>query len=390
MKPTPPLSIYLHIPFCASLCTYCAFNTYEGLDALIPSFVESLAQEIRIVGQLAPDKHIHTVFFGGGTPSLLNPRQIELVLKAIEDVFIIDWDTAEITLEANPNDLHLDYLRSLRQLGLNRLSIGMQSAIPRELVLFNRRHDVQMVIDAVAFARQAQFDNISLDVIYGNPYQSLSDWRITLELAVQLAPNHISLYGLELKGNTPLQLDVNTGRIPAPDDDLAADMYDMATELLDKAGYKQYEISNWSREGWQSQHNLQYWRNLPYLGFGPGAHGFAGGVRYSTVLRPQRYIDLMSKANADYIFPRSPATAKVTKIDKSTEIGETMMMGLRLIEEGIRRDLFRERFGVDVVAYYDAIVHKFINNGLLYVDEDHIRLTPRARLISNIVIREFI
>lgn len=390
MNSTHPLSIYLHIPFCTSLCTYCAFNTYAGLEGDIPAFVDALIKEIYIVGQNAPHKTVHTIFFGGGTPSLLTPSQYEAILKALSDAFIMDWEKLEITLEANPNDLNDDYLRALRRLGLNRLSIGMQSAIARELALFNRRHDVQMVVDAVASARRAQFDNLSLDLIYGNPYQTLADWRTSLALAVELAPEHISLYGLELKGNTPLRIDVDAGRVPRPDDDLAADMYDMATEMLGQAGYSQYEISNWSRQGKQSQHNLQYWYNLPYLGFGPGAHGFANGVRYSNVLRPYRYIDLLSRGGMEYVFPRSPSTAKATVLDIDTEMAETIMMGLRLTDEGIRRARFRERFGVDIVQRYQEVIQRFVAKGLLFVDENRVRLTHQARLISNVVIREFV
>ena len=281
--PFTPLSLYIHIPFCTTKCTYCAFNTYIQMEDLIPAFLEALAREIAGVGAGANKARAHTIFFGGGTPSLLLPDQIADVVQAAGAAFDVDAD-AEVTIEANPNDLTLAYLKMLRAAGVNRLSIGMQSANPAELRLFDRRHDVAAVAESVEAARKAGFDNLSLDLIYGVPDQTLATWRTSLDFALNLQPEHLSLYALSLEAGTPLRAGVETGHVPAPDDDLAADMYELASEMLGAAGYEQYEISNWARPGFQSRHNLQYWLNEPYLGFGPGAHGFAGGVRYSNVL----------------------------------------------------------------------------------------------------------
>ena len=386
MLPSTPLSLYLHVPFCSTRCTYCAFNTYTDMEMLIPAFVDALCHEIAIIGG---PRRVATIFFGGGTPGLLAPRQFERIISAIRDHFDVS-NEAEITLEANPNDLDRDYLARLRAAGLNRLSIGMQSAIASELALFDRRHDHKMVVSAVEAAREAGFTNVSLDLIYSIPQQTLANWRTSLQEALALQPDHLSLYALGLEGGTPLKADVDSGHLPVPDGDLAADMYDLATSTLAAAGYDQYEISNWARPGYESRHNLQYWRNLPYAGLGPGAHGFAAGLRYSTVLGPQKYIRLLQEADGPYTFPRTPVTARAVPVDRDTEIAETLMMGLRLTQEGIQRQRFEARFGVDLVDYHRQVIDRFVDLGMLYVDEHVVRLTEEARFLSNAVIREFI
>ena len=385
-----PLSLYVHIPFCATKCTYCAFNTYVDMHSLIPVYLDALAREIEGVGEEAGNARAHTVFFGGGTPSLLLPDQIARILATIDSSYRLDVD-AEITLEANPNDLTLPYLKMLRAAGVNRLSIGMQSASNEDLRLFDRRHDVASVIDSVGAARTAGFDNLSLDLIYGAPAQTLDRWDSTLDLALSLVPEHLSLYALTLESGTPMRAAVETGHLATPDDDLSADMYELASERLGAAGYAQYEISNWARSGYASRHNLQYWLNLPYLGFGPGAHGFAGGVRYSVVLSPARYIKaLAGGGRSGYRFPVSPAVAEASDVGQEQEISETLMMGMRLTERGIIREEFRQRFGVDLLDLHGTALNRFQQQGLVEIDEDRIMLSTRGRLLSNIVLREFV
>jgi oxygen-independent coproporphyrinogen III oxidase len=245
-----PLSIYVHIPFCTTKCTYCAFNTFINLEHLVEPFVDALIREIKIVahGRGLTHKGVHTIFFGGGTPTLLTPHQFERILRALHDGFDV-LAGAEITTEANPNDLDYGYLAALRGLGINRLSIGMQSANPDELKLFARRHDHEVVTRIMPEVRRAGFDNVNLDLMYGTPYQTLDSWRHTLDETIRFAPEHVSLYALGLEDGTPLKDWVESGRVEAPDDDLAADMYDLATEKLAAAGYAQYEISNWSMPG---------------------------------------------------------------------------------------------------------------------------------------------
>ena len=386
----PSLSIYLHIPFCSTKCTYCAFNTYTDRSNLIDDYISALVNEIHIISQAKPKNTVvHTIFFGGGTPSLLAPKHYANLFDALHTSFSMD-EHVEISLEANPNDLTLEYLQELKQVGFNRLSIGMQTTNTRTLQLFDRQHDTQDVINAVKFARQASFDNLNLDLIFGNPYQTLLDWDSTLTTALSLSPEHFSLYNLELKGGTVLRERVDANVVPQPDDDLSADMYDLAKERLDRAGYQQYEISNWSKSDYQCQHNLQYWRNQDYIGLGAGAHGFANGYRYSNVLLPERYIELLKSDNFDGDFPHMPAVAKSTRVNQETEIADTLMMGLRLTQEGIGLEEFSKRFDIDMATFYERQIQKFSNFGLLELLNDRLRLTEKGYFLSNSVIREFI
>lgn len=384
-----PLSLYLHIPFCATKCSYCAFNTYVQMNDLIPAFVDALCREIELVGAGSGRAGAHTVFLGGGTPSLLLPEQIERILAAIYGAFALEPD-AEVTMEANPNDLTLPYLKMVRAAGINRLSIGMQSAVDEDLRLFERRHDAQAVTDSVHDARAAGFDNLSLDLMYGAPHQPLERWQRSLEAAMQLATEHLSLYALSLEAGTPMRAAVETGHLAAPDDDLAADMYEMASEMLAANGFEQYEISNWARPGRQSRHNLQYWLNAPYLGFGPGAHGFAGGVRYSVLLSPQRYIKALAEADAGVQYPLGPATAESAHVGREQEISETLIMGMRLIGRGIDRREFSARFGQDLLEIHGASIRRYAEAGLLDVSAERVMFTERGRLLSNMVLREFV
>jgi oxygen-independent coproporphyrinogen III oxidase len=386
-----PLSLYIHIPFCSVRCTYCAFNTYTDLGALIPAYVEALCNEIEYLAKYNPYPSIQSVFVGGGTPSLITSEQYRLIFQTIRRNFKLDSD-AEISLESNPNDLSVPYLTELYQLGFNRLSIGMQSATDKILTLFNREHDTQMVCDALSYARQAGFDNVNLDVILGSPYETLDDMKQTIKLLMELKPEHISMYGLELKGGTDLRLKVDSGELPKPDDDLFADMYEYASGIFSENDYQQYEISNWCRPNHECRHNLQYWRNLPYAGVGAGAHGFAGGFRYSTVTSPQRYITtLLDNENHDEMkFPMTPTVAKSTLVGRDDDLYETIMMGLRMTEEGIDRTTFRQRFDIDFVELFPEGVEKFRTIGLLDVDDERVHLTESGRLLSNAVIREFV
>ena len=385
-----PLSIYLHIPFCSTRCTYCAFNTYIDLAPLIPAYVGALCSELSAVAADGPKREVHTVYIGGGTPSLLTPRQFERLLERLRAAFDIS-PTCEISLEANPDDLAVGYLRSLREMGFNRLSIGMQSANPQILRLFDRQHDLSAVASAMDAARRAKFDNVNLDVIFASPGESLANWADTVAAVLDFAPDHVSMYGLELKGGTELRQQVDAGALPQPDDDEFADMYEFASAALERAGYVQYEISNWRRPGKACRHNLQYWRNLPYLGLGAGAHGFAGGYRYSTITSPQRYVESLSERPSTAMdFPLTPAVAKVTLVDKSGDLYDTIMMGLRLTHEGINRLRFEQRFSQDFVAMFPEAVDRLVSLGMLETHADRVRLSPEGRLLSNSVIREFV
>jgi oxygen-independent coproporphyrinogen-3 oxidase len=381
-----PLSLYLHIPFCSVKCSYCAFNTYTNLEALIEPFTDALIREIQLVGH---GQRVGTIFFGGGTPSLLTPAQFERIMQAIYSAFSVDAD-AEISLEANPADLSRPYLTALRETGLNRISIGMQSANANELALFNRRHDNDAVVRAVSAARLAGFDNLNLDLIYGVPHQTLFSWETTLGQAIALQPEHLSLYALGIEDGTHMKAWVERGRLPAPDDDLAADMYDLATEMLGAAGYVQYEISNWAKPGRECRHNLQYWRSWDYLGLGPGAHGYANGVRYSVILSPQRYIKGLSEAAGECPYPLTPVMDEAATLTREAEIAEALIMGLRLTNEGVSRAAFLARFGADLVDLHRDVIDKYVGYGLLTVDDERVRITSQGRMLSNMIFRELV
>jgi oxygen-independent coproporphyrinogen-3 oxidase len=383
-------SIYIHIPFCRVRCTYCAFNTYTGRDDRFDAYVNAVITELALLSRETP--RVHTVYLGGGTPSLLNPRQIENIIAAIHAQFETDPDL-EITVEANPGTVSSLYLRALRSIGVTRLSLGMQSAHQTELALFGRLHGLADVVSAVQDARQAGFGNVNVDLLYGSPNQTRAMWRTTLRAALDLETDHISLYALSLESGTELKRRVTYGNLPPPDSDLAADMYNDATELLEAAGFRQYEISNWALPGKACRHNLQYWRNLPYLGVGAGAHGYAGHIRTVNVMKPEHYIERLSMLPdepSSLPFPETPATLKTDEIDRETDMAETVFMGLRLIEEGLSLTAFERRYGEPFEQRFGPQLERLISLGLLFLEGDRLKLTPRARLISNLVFEQFV
>ncbi|WP_162910001.1 radical SAM family heme chaperone HemW [Aggregatilinea lenta] len=384
----PSLALYLHIPFCRTRCTYCAFNTYTGLDRLIEPYTRALAHEIRVVGG-TERRAAHTIYFGGGTPSLVPPDLLVEVLAACADAFTLAEPT-EVTLETNPATVDLDALKALRQIGINRISIGMQSAHASELKLFARGHTADDVRDTVRLARRAGFDNLSLDLIYGNPGQTFAMWQTSLDAALSMQPEHLSMYSLGIEDGTPMQRWVARGQVEPPDADLAADMYEWAIERLARAGFEQYEISNWAKPGYECEHNLQYWRDLPYLGLGAGAHGYAGGLRYSTVLRPADYIARMMVQPPPLPFPRTAAWLDSEAIDAQDEMAEIMVTGLRLTRTGVEAETFQARTGQGLWAVYGEQIRQLIRDGLLEQSGSHVRLTPRGRLLGNLVFEAFV
>ncbi|HNR46799.1 MAG TPA: radical SAM family heme chaperone HemW [Anaerolineaceae bacterium] len=390
-----PLSLYVHIPFCRRRCGYCDFNTYAGMESWIAHYSAALKQEITEVALAAGARlPVGTVFWGGGTPSLLPIEQIALIQNAYSQYYALLSDV-EITLEANPGTVSLSWLTELRRLGFNRLSFGMQSANPDELRLLDRAHAPQDVQSAVAWSRQAGFDNLNLDLIYGLPNQRLSDWQNTLSAALQLEPEHLSLYSLIVEPGTPLAAQVESGRLPPPDDDLAADMMDLAAEVLSAAGFVQYEISNFARGLEHScHHNLQYWRNLPYLGFGAGAHGSAAGWRTANLASIPAYLNALTASPEWPAYPFSLANAERNPIDRWTEVQETLMVGLRLTHEGVSLKGFANRFGVDLIALFGATIDRLQAQGLLEWAElksgKALRLTSHGCLLGNQVFAAFI
>jgi oxygen-independent coproporphyrinogen-3 oxidase len=389
-------SIYIHIPFCVQRCRYCDFNTYAGRQSEIPAYVDALCHEIIGVTETAPEQiPIHTIYFGGGTPSLLEIEYYKNILDTIKQGFNTK-QLEEITIEANPGTVNKAYLKELFQMGVNRLSLGAQSALPGELALLGRIHTVDQIRQACQDARQAGFTNINLDFMYGLPGQSTTDWQASLDLAMELHPEHLSCYALTLEESTPLARMIATGEVQEPDDDIAADCYEMAMAGLEKEGFIQYEISNWAgvRDGrlQSCMHNLQYWHNDPYLGFGAGAHGYSQATRTANIAGIDAYIARL-KSGTPEPFPLSPANDTRLSIDDNDRRQEAMMVGLRLTNEGIARSHYIYKYNVDFYEIYKKQIDQLINQRLLEWangDKDCIRLTRRGRLLGNQVFMQFV
>ena len=383
------LALYVHIPFCHTRCTYCAFNTYTGQNHLILRYMRALERELGLVGNCTPDL-VSTIYFGGGTPSLAPAEAICAFIRRAGQILTLLPDP-EITLEANPGAVDESYLRELRRAGVNRLSLGMQSADAGELRLFARRHDVADVQRTVSLARRAGFENINLDLIYGSPAQSMSTWQHSLNTALSMNPDHLSLYSLGVEDGTPMQRWIEQGVVAPPDSDLAADMYEWAAQRLAAAGFIQYEISNWCKPGYACRHNLHYWRNLPYLGLGAGAHGYAARTRYRTVLRPADYIARIESQRAPLPYPLSAAAEEVETIDDHAAMAEHMITGLRLTQEGVARAEFLARYRRDLWDVFGSELDALQQVELIErTPDDRVRLTSRGRLLGNHVFAAFV
>jgi oxygen-independent coproporphyrinogen-3 oxidase len=371
-------SLYLHIPFCHTRCHYCDFNTYAGMLPLREPYVRALITEIGLAGQLAQrtngtPRRSRTIFFGGGTPSLLTVEQIKRLLAACREAFAVD-EQAEITLEANPGTLSSEQLTGLRAAGINRLSLGSQSFDAELLHTLGRIHSPEEIVQAFSNARAAGFRSINLDFMFGLPGQTMHHWKTTLDRALTLHPEHFSLYSLIIEEGTLFYTWTNDGQIIPGDEDLCADMYEYADERLQAEGYENYEISNWALPGYQSRHNLTYWQNLPYIGMGAGAHSYFGARRFSNILDPQDYIRLLKKQQ------RPEADGEF--VDRIQEMSETAFLGLRTAQ-GLHLPTFEERFAEPFTQFVGTRLHLVEAAGLLEHDHEWIRLSKRGRLLGN-------
>lgn len=395
-------AVYIHVPFCQVRCSYCDFNTYAGLESQMPAYVEAVCSEMGLVGSGALSAgvgqvEIDSVYLGGGTPSLLPAPQVETILGTLRQTLEVT-PTAEISLEANPGTVDAGHLMALRSMGVNRLSFGVQSARADELRLLDRLHTFDQAVRAVEWARQAGFENLNLDLIYGIMGQTLSSWHDSLHRALALNPEHLSLYALTVESGTPMHARVQAGELPEPDPDLSADMYEWARDELQSAGYRHYEISNWARSdprdadatpAYACRHNLGTWRLQPYLGLGAGAHGFVPGWRYSNVRHPEEYVRRIQSGERRQ-FPFSPAVAETHAVDSPTERRDMLLLGLRLVEEGVVKRAFYERFGVDLDAVFGEDLAELEGQGLLERTAGRVRLTRKGHLLGNRVFVRFV
>jgi oxygen-independent coproporphyrinogen III oxidase len=380
------LSLYLHIPFCRHRCSYCDFNTYTSLADLQEEYARALVTEI---AQVAGDTYrpVHTIFFGGGTPSLMSPASLGEILAAVRHHFALA-DDAELTMEANPGSVDAGYLTAVSQLGINRISFGVQSVIPNELALLEREHDFATVVEAMRLARQAGIINLNMDLIYGVPGQTMVTWEESVRTLLELAPTHLSLYCLTIEPGTPMQRWLQNGRIQLPDPDLAADQYELAGQILAEHGYDHYEISNWALPGQACEHNLTYWRNGEYLGLGAGAHGHASGVRYHIVKQPRVYIRRLQEQVAPG-YPLSTAVADSYPLTPKEAMSDTMITQLRLLNEGLDMAGFAAKFGQTVEAAYGATLAEMVDWGLVRQENGRLLLTEKGWFLSNQVFYRF-
>jgi oxygen-independent coproporphyrinogen-3 oxidase len=402
-----PISLYLHIPFCSLKCAYCDFNSYTNLDDLIDPYCEALIDEIGPWGQVVGDRPVPTVFFGGGTPSLLPLHQIERLMSVLGESFPLSCHNSttgspEVSLEANPGTVDFEYLRGLHASGVNRVSFGVQSFHDDELAALDRIHSADEAVRCYHWARGAGFERINLDLIYGLPEQPMERWQTTLERAIALEPDHLSLYALTVEEGTKLAYDIDRGRAPEPDGDVQAAMYEWSCERMAAAGYQQYEISNWCLPGAECRHNLVYWRNGEWLGLGAGAHSHWGsrqptgharqpGFRFADVYSPRRYVELVSETAAAGVDvaaePRDVLRQmrQVTFVEEQTkeaEIADAAILGLRL-NAGLDVAEFECRYEASLDLAFGPALSDMTNAGLLERSNGSLRLTPRGRLLAN-------
>lgn len=372
------LGVYIHIPFCKSKCDYCDFYSLAGRTELMEGYLKALRAHMAETAPLAKDCRVDTVYFGGGTPLMLGDKALCELLAWVKKLFRVERD-GEITVEVNPDSVDLKALKRLRRAGFNRLSIGMQSACDGELAAVGRPHDFAQTRQAVEWARKAKFKNVSLDLIYGLPGQTLESWRQTLDAALALEPEHISGYGLKVEEGTPLCRRVEGGE-PLPDDDFQADAYLMMVELLQSKGYEQYEISNFAKPGFPSRHNLKYWRMDPYLGFGPGAHSDFGSRRYAFIRDLEGYMAAVESGgrllSEDEVIPPGERAA------------EYLMLRLRTTY-GIAEWEYRREYLMDFDPLL-ALLTQYERQGWARQEGDRWVLTPEGFLRSNQLIGQLL
>ena len=380
------LGLYLHVPFCSSICNYCNFNRGLFDAALKARYVSALEREIRMAADGSP---ANTIFFGGGTPSLLEPSEIARLISACRDGFDLSPDT-EVTLETNPETSSADRMERFRAAGVNRVSFGVQSFRDEELRRLGRVHNADRARAAVKEARAAGFDNISLDLMMWLPQQSRLDWQSSVEELIAAAPDHASLYLLELYPNAPLKEDMaRAGWSQAPDDD-AAEMYLWSLDRLEAEGYRQYEISNVARPGRQARHNLKYWQDGEWLGFGCGAHSTRRGVRWRNIASTEDYVDrLEARASENRTRLQMGLVVDRRVLTEGERLEEALFTGLRL-NRGLDLGEISSRYGVDVWGKYGTALEPFLRERLLVRDEARLRLSREGMLLANEILQVFV
>lgn len=374
------LGVYIHMPFCMSKCKYCDFVSSNKINDMTDQYIEALKAEIKMYSDKLSDYTVQTIFIGGGTPSILDAVKLESVVDELYDNFNVS-ENVEFTMESNPGTLTESKLKKYTDIGINRLSIGLQSFNNEILKTIGRIHTAEDFIQSYNMARSAGFKNINIDLIYSLPGQSVQDWENTLREVIKLKPDHISAYALKVEEGTPFEKMLDENKLDLPSDDEDREMYDIAIRLLSEQGIEQYEISNFAKRGYECRHNLIYWNNEEYLGLGVSAHSYIDSNRYANTIDVHEYIELMAEE-------KSPVKSEEPK-DKKDEMIETIFLSLRL-NRGLNLRKFKERFNISIFDIYGDEIDKLADQGLLSVDKESIKLTRYGMDVSNQVFVEFL
>ncbi len=375
--------LYIHIPFCRSRCSYCDFATHLYDSSVAKRYTRAIRKEILAWSEVNSSQPIDTIYFGGGTPSLLSPLQVSVILEAVSSRFQLEpIADVEVTMEMNPGTVTPEILKNFRDRGINRASFGAQTFDDRELARLGRSHNSDQTRETFRHLRDAGFVNVSFDLIAGLPGQTLEGWKRNVDEALAMRPEHLSFYLLEVHEGTPLADHIRRGLQPQPDDEIASEMYALMLELAGAAGYEHYEISNFCRPGFQSRHNTKYWTGAPYYGFGCSAHSYDGRLRrWSNDRDVARYLELVDSE-------RSPIVERV-KLTEDEARAEALFLGLRLMR-GVDLKIYQSRFGDDIRSSYEMDLARFREAGLIEYQGDLMRLTRAGALLSNEVFSAFV
>lgn len=374
-----PAGIYIHIPFCLSKCYYCDFYSQTASEDVINEYVDCIVKEINIVLPQLSDKKFDTIYFGGGTPSLLKINQIGKILETLFK-HINSSNINEITIEANPETLTRNKLKAFLELGINRLSIGVQSTNDYLLKLLNRVHNRKRAIQSIHLARESGFDNLNVDLIFGIPEQTIDDWKKTLDTITSFQPEHLSVYNLTVERGTRLHQLIKTKQLQLPSEDSQVKMFNFAMKYLTKKNYQHYEISNYALRGFACRHNLKYWEGDEYLGIGVASHSWIDGQRFFIPPKLKLYTENVKKGKLPYQYD------KVKSLRRN--IAEKLMMGLRLIG-GINLNGFREKYDIDITQFFESEIKELYSMKLISISKNHLRLTKRGILLANEVMSKF-
>lgn len=373
--------VYIHIPFCHQICHYCDFNKVFFRNQPVDEYIEALGKEIRMAVEKWPEQFtkIETIYLGGGTPTALSPSQIERLLELVAKSLTVD--VLEFTAEANPDELTMEKLKALKNGGVNRLSLGVQSFDANLLQKLGRTHSNVDVYRAIESAVKAGFENISIDLMYGLPGQTMEQWEDTLDKALAFGLPHYSAYSLIVEPKTVFYIQYVRGKLHLPGEEVEADMYGRLMEKMEKGGLRQYEISNFAKEGYESIHNKIYWDNDEYAGFGAGAHGYMNGIRYANHGPIKKYLHSIEMGELP-IRERHEVT-----IDEKCE--EEMFLGLRK-NEGISFEEFEKKLGVSMKEKYGKVIDNLIQEGLVLEEKGRLKLTKKGRFLGNEVFQQFL